>query len=517
MHTDILRNIIAKKLEFPSTYPIPTKRECPITPFLQYPGIICEIKRKSPSKGVISSDLDPVSQAQTYVSSGIRSISVLTEEHYFHGSIADLLAVKRAHPDCAVLQKDFILSQRDVETAYLIGADAILLIASILDPESMEQLIKKAREYGMQTLVEVHTKEEIEAIAPLSPPLIGINARNLNNFTVDPLLPLSLRSLISWNARCVFESGIHSQQGLLLALYGGFDAVLVGESVVKNPELTEVLVKTYRRHREESNETNTAPSVQNEKKLEDFTLKRTPSADEDSLYGKNSCVFNSSFWQTIAKRIANNKEEGLPLVKICGICSREDALRALELGADMLGFILAESKRRVDPAFIASLADLNIIKIGVIELKNPARGTPPRIPQEIRSLLSSNMLDALQLHGDESQETVTSVFPCYKALRIGNKNDILHVDQQATPRVLLDAYSPKARGGTGLRISDELLSSLPSEFPLWLAGGLSPNNVEEIVRKYRPECIDISSGLEISPREKSHEKMKLFFSSLRRC
>ena len=215
---------------------IPKVRQVPITPFPGPTGLICEIKRRSPSKGFIGSIGDPVAQAALYHSHGAGAVSVLTELDYFDGTLEDLMQVKRAHPDLAVLRKDFLLEVDEIDVSYRAGADAVLLIAAILDPETMRAMLAEAARLGLAALVEVHSREEVERIRDAAPALVGINSRDLRTFTVDRSAPFGVAAAIDWACDLVYESGIAHAEDARLARSAGFSAVLVGETAVAHPE-----------------------------------------------------------------------------------------------------------------------------------------------------------------------------------------------------------------------------------------------------------------------------------------
>jgi indole-3-glycerol phosphate synthase/phosphoribosylanthranilate isomerase len=164
---------------------VPRIRVAPLVPFGGDPFLITEIKRRSPSKGWIARDLSAASHAALYRREGSINISVLTEEDHFAGSLDDLMAVKMTVPDAAVLRKDFLLDEEDVEVSYRAGADAVLLIARILSAAELEKLYAKARRLGMEALVEVYDEEDVRKAARVRPSLTGINSRNLARFTTD--------------------------------------------------------------------------------------------------------------------------------------------------------------------------------------------------------------------------------------------------------------------------------------------------------------------------------------------
>jgi indole-3-glycerol phosphate synthase/phosphoribosylanthranilate isomerase len=137
------------------------------------PGLICEIKRRSPSRGGIAPGLDAVTQAGLYAAAGVRFLSVLTEEDHFDGSLADLVAVKERFPGLAVLRKDFLLDEADLEVSARAGADAVLLLAALHDGEALRRLCRRATELGLAALVEVHDLEEVRRAWAALPALTG--------------------------------------------------------------------------------------------------------------------------------------------------------------------------------------------------------------------------------------------------------------------------------------------------------------------------------------------------------
>ena len=187
---------------------VPAERQAPAAPFTAEPLVICEIKKRSPSRGAIDADLDVVAQAGRYAAAGIRHVSVLTEPDHFGGSLDDLIRIKRRFPELAVLRKDFLLDERDVEVSHRAGADAVLLIAGMIDRDRLASMLHAAERLGMAALVEVHDPADVDEVRDLRPSLIGINARDLTTFSTDLAHPLRLRPVIDWPARLVFESGI---------------------------------------------------------------------------------------------------------------------------------------------------------------------------------------------------------------------------------------------------------------------------------------------------------------------
>ncbi len=443
---------------------IPEIRELPLVPFPNNQILICEIKRNSPSKGSIGAIDDPVGQAGLYIDGGADVISILTEKQYFKGSLNDLIIVKKRYPGQAVLRKDFLYSLEDIEISYRSGADAVLLIASILEKNEISRMYKRTKELGMEALVEVHNKEDIEKIAEFMPELVGINSRDLQTFTIDLTLPIKIKQDITWNPRLIFESGIRYTEDANFALSSGFDGILVGESVVKNPDLVSGL--------------------------------------KDTILKKKA----GNFWE----RLYFKKKKG-PLIKICGLTTDEDVKKADELGADILGFILADSPRKADISFIRQLSPTKALKAGVVVLKFPGQ----KLPDAVVQLMAEGKLDVIQFHGNEDPVECSSIiYPYYKAVRINNLKDIEDISRFRSPRVLIDAYSSTSYGGTGKQIDRVLIDEVRKKHVLWLAGGISPENVRKLILEFNPELIDVSSKLEKSPGKKDHQKMEQFFKEL---
>ncbi len=444
---------------------IPHQRKFPVVPCPKNRILICEIKRSSPSKGAIGSINDPEKQAGLYIDGGADIISVLTEENYFHGSLKDLIAVKNRYPLQPVLRKDFLYSVEDVEVSYQAGADLILLIASILEKDTIVQMYKRVKELGMEALVEVHNLEDIRKVSDFSPDLVGINSRDLQTFKVDLTLPLRIKENIDWDPVLIFESGIRYKEDVEFALSSGFNGILVGESVVKDTDLVRDFKNTMNKKR------------------------------------------GGNFWEKLFLK----KQKG-PFIKICGLTLTEDVIKADELGADIVGFILAESPRQAAISFIRNLPPTKALKAGVVVLKYPGE----ILSNSVKLLLDNGKLDVIQFHGNEDPAECASIaYPYYKAVRLKDDEDIIKMDMFRSPRVLIDAYSAVSYGGTGRQISETLIEGVKKKHPLWLAGGLSPDNIRDLIAKFDPELIDLSSKLEESPGIKDHRKMEQLFSAIR--
>ena len=203
-----------------------------------YLSIIAEVKKASPSKGVIREDFQPLEVAKLYDQNGADCISVLTESKYFQGC-NDYLTKIKAAVDIPVLRKDFIIDERQIRESYDIGADAILLIVSILTQAQLLDFQRLARDLGLTCLVEVHSESELKIALECGCSLIGINNRNLKTFETNIQHSLNLKSQIPDEVLCISESGIRSTEDCNLLFNNGFKAVLVGETLMRkeNPGL----------------------------------------------------------------------------------------------------------------------------------------------------------------------------------------------------------------------------------------------------------------------------------------
>lgn len=502
--SDILQTIVEKRradierLGLNFGIDIPEKRRVGHTEFLGNAGAILEVKRASPSKGDIAPDLDPVRLATTYAEAHAQAVSVLTEGNFFKGSLRDLIAAadlmeKRRQQGlhaCAVLRKDFLLYEDEIDIAYRCGADAVLLIARILDDEQLVKMAKRAQSYDMQAFVEVREKDDFRKLQIVTEALgdgaaktivAGVNSRDLATFHTDPLVPASVRSKLP--AKAVFESGILTPADADYARSLGFTGILVGEAVAKNPPLAKDVVSAFENGRENA---------------------------------------KGKFWKKFAERKFGRQDVRRPLVKICGITREEDGMLAAELGADMLGFVFSTTKRLTTENFVRSFAakirsNLSFprrrespLLVGVITDPNSEEGkTAIRLAQE-------GVLDAVQFHGIAPSAADTALAH-YCAARVGEASDFEQVDslrKKGEPRILLDAKAEGIPGGTGKTIPESLLREKAGDLLLWLAGGITPDNVTTICEKFQPELIDVSSGVEDAPGIKNHDKMRALFSCI---
>ncbi|MFP4490261.1 MAG: bifunctional indole-3-glycerol phosphate synthase/phosphoribosylanthranilate isomerase [Spirochaetaceae bacterium] len=493
---------------------VPGARTVPIVPFLQQPALICEVKRSSPSRGTIAGEADPVEQARIYSDYGVPTVSVLTEEDHFGGSLDDLMVIKERFPSLALLRKDFLFDAADVEVSYRAGADAVLCITRMLSDRELEEILAAAGELGIAVLAEAHSEEDIKRLSCFEPSYVGINSRNLADFSVDMLIPPAIAASIDWRAQLVFESGIFYPEHIRHARCAGFDAALVGEAVMRRPEVIPQLLKEYERRSSKKAGGNEAP---------DEPKKPGKKEAPDEPRAIEGGYSSSYFWSRVAVKLHKTSASASspprpsasrPLVKICGLTRREDAEAAAGLGADILGFIFAPSQREGSEKLLHSLSHISTLKVAVLVARRSGELDEARIALVTR-LLQRGYIDAVQLHGDETAEECGEIaFPYYKAVRPKSAEETGKPCR--CPRVLIDAFVPDRYGGTGKRVDPDIIEAARLQGPLWLAGGINPENVVEIIHGFRPELIDISSGVEKCPGEKDPQKLKRLFEEIQR-
>ena len=205
-------------------------------------ALIAEVKKASPSKGVIRADFNPVSIAKTYAEAGAACISVLTDEHFFQGHL-DYLKAIRQEVQIPLLRKDFIIDEYQVFEARAAGADAVLLIAECLTNEQLISLHNRIVELGMTPLVELYDAANVEKVLAANPSLVGVNNRDLNTFEVDLNHSVKVKQLLPSTVTFVSESGIYHRDDVEMLEKSGVDAMLVGESLMRADDIGNAVKK----------------------------------------------------------------------------------------------------------------------------------------------------------------------------------------------------------------------------------------------------------------------------------
>lgn len=522
---DILDEIVERRREdymrfgptFGSVIP-ETRMRAPV-PFLASGGVILEIKRASPSKGDIAPYLDPVKLARQYEAAGARNVSVLTERRFFKGGLEDLVAASAACPNVSFLRKDFILYEDEIEIAWRAGADAVLLIARILDRALLLKMAARVRSFGMTAFIEVRADDDLpklEAAAKAGTVLAGVNARDLATFRLDPLVPAAMRTRLP--CRAVFESGASTGEACRFARRLGFDGILIGEAASRNPEGASSFVESFASARPDW--------------VGHFWREIARRAAARPALSANAVTASaapaSSARASAAPASADRRR---PLVKICGLTNAEDALLAAELGADLLGFVFAPSPRAASSDAVREVSERlaeghpnaasreRPLLVGVIvDPESKEAGIAFRLALE-------GTLDAIQYHGDQGLAGLERIgkeggsygFGRYAAIRVASDGDLDRLRELAVsgePRALIDAKAEGVAGGTGTMVAERLAAEAAKIGALWLAGGLDPQNVRSVIERLGPELIDASSGLESSPGKKDRTLLENFFREI---
>lgn len=480
-----LRGLAARQATVPldelrarvAALPAPRPFREAITPATGGPArLIAEVKRASPSKGLLAERFDPAAQARAYERGGAAAISVLTEPHFFQGSLDHLRAVREA-VDVPVLRKDFILDPYQVYESRAAGADALLLIRALLDDAILAELLALTRSLGMEALVEVHDAAEVRSALAVGAMAIGVNARDLRTFEVNTDLVRDLRPLVPTHHPdlndepivFVAESGIADATGVARARAFGADAILVGEALMR-------------------------------------------AADPEAVARELATALGGSTASLVRSALPE------PIIKLCGLTTIEQAKLAVELGANLVGLVF----------YPASHRNISIQRARAIaEITNGCgqRAVGVFVNEPIDRILATAdeaMLSDIQLSGDESPAYVAELASrtprsIIKALRLRTETNLDQLDAYAMAgaTLLLDTPAPAGvYGGTGQTSDWALAREAARHWPVILSGGLTPGNVTAAIATVRPAGVDVSSGIETN-HVKDPDKMRAFVQAVR--
>ncbi len=398
--------------------------------------IIAELKRASLSAGSIRPGLNPVILAQAYERSGAAALSILTEENYFHGSLEDLSTVRDV-VSLPLLQKDFILDETQIAQAKQKGASFVLLIARFLSASKLRELSRYAEQIEMNAIVEITDLKDLEKVDfPIH--YLGVNSRDLDTLQVDTNKFKTLRSYLP-DVYLIAESGINNLETLQSVIDLGYNAALIGEHFLRC----------------------TDPAVE----LSRFTAV--------SRFGSKTRP---------------------PKVKICGITSERDAMLAIDAGAAALGFIFAESPRKVAPEVLSSFRDRipdSILCVGVFK---------GQTGDSIREVMKEFNLHVAQIY-DEVDPGV----PIWKARIITSVFDFEGAYHDKQTLWDFKAEEPELTYLWNIARKRKIFA---------LAGGLRPGNVSKAVSICNPEWVDVARGVEQSPGIKDETQLRAFMKAI---
>ena len=424
-------------------------------------NFICEVKKASPSKGIIAEHFPYLDIAKEYEVAGAAAISVLTEPDFFKGDKKYLQEIANT-VKIPVLRKDFIIDEYQIYQAKVWGASAILLICACLDVPTLTKFRELADSLGLSSLVEAHDEHEVQMAIDCGARIIGVNNRNLKDFTVDVQNSVRLRNLVQDDVIFVSESGLETPEDIQVLRDNNIGVALMGETFMRSPNKVEKL--TY-------------------------------------LYGPTYYT---------------------PKVKMCGISKVETIPAVVEAKPDYMGLVFAPSKRQVtvDQAkiLVEELHRGYAKKYGsdTEHDKNDTIKTVGVFVNEtvdnLVTIANEANLDAVQLHGDEDETFIQSLkertnVEVWKAIQIRTAADTEKWIDSSADMLLFDAYHKDERGGTGEVFDWSSLDAF--ERPFMLAGGIDSTNVARAIRTVRPYGIDISSGIETNG-VKDDEKITAF-------
>ena len=448
-------------------------------------NFICEVKKASPSKGIIAEHFPYLEIAKEYEVAGAAAISVLTEPDFFKGDKKYLQEIART-VKIPVLRKDFIIDEYQIYQAKVWGASAILLICACLDVPTLTKFRELADSLGLSSLVEAHDEAEVQMAIDCGARIIGVNNRNLKDFTVDVQNSVRLRNLVQDDVIFVSESGLETPEDIQVLRDNNIGVALMGETFMRSPNKVEKLAY---------------------------------------LYGPTYYT---------------------PKIKMCGISKVETIPAIVEAKPDYMGLVFAPSKRQVTveqaKTLVAELHKQYEKACG--EVTVPMNTDTAQDSQDSQEFVQGNSnfekiktvgvfvnetvenllkiaeevkLDVIQLHGDEDETFIQSLKECtnvevWKAVQVRSAADAEKWIDSSADMLLFDAYHKDERGGTGEVFDWSSLDEF--ERPFMLAGGIDSTNVARAIRTVRPYGIDISSGIE-TEGVKDDEKIKAFTNIVR--
>ena len=435
-------------------------------------NFICEVKKASPSKGIIAEHFPYLDIAKEYEVAGAAAISVLTEPDFFKGDKTYLQEIAST-VKIPVLRKDFIIDEYQIYQAKVWGASAILLICACLDVPTLTKFRELADSLGLSSLVEAHDEAEVQMAIDCGARIIGVNNRNLKDFTVDVQNSVRLRNLVEDDVIFVSESGLETPEDIQVLRDNNIGVALMGEILMRSPNKIEKLAY---------------------------------------LYG-------STYYT--------------PKVKMCGISKGETIPAIVDAKPDYMGLVFAPSKRQVTVDQAKTLVE-ELHKQYANRYNRDAEqySNQTLIHQEfiktvgifvnetldnLVTIATEVNLDAVQLHGDEDEAFIQSLkertnVEVWKAVQIRSAADAEAWIDSSADMLLFDAYHKDERGGTGEVFDWSCLDEF--ERPFMLAGGIDSTNVARAIRTVRPYGIDISSGIE-TEGVKDDEKIKAFTNIVR--
>ena len=448
-------------------------------------NFICEVKKASPSKGIIAEHFPYLDIAKEYEVAGAAAISVLTEPDFFKGDKKYLQEIAST-VKIPVLRKDFIIDEYQIYQAKVWGASAILLICACLDVPTLTKFRELADSLGLSSLVEAHDEKEVQMAIDCGARIIGVNNRNLKDFTVDVQNSVRLRHLVEDDVIFVSESGLETPEDIQVLRDNNIGVALMGETFMRSPNKVEKLAYLY-------GPTYYTPKI----KMCGISKVETIPAIVDAKPDYMGLVFAPSKRQVTVEQAKTLVEElHKQYEKACGEVTAPMNTDTAQDSQDSQEFVQGNSNFE------------NIKTVGVFV--NETVENLLKIAEEVK-------LDVIQLHGDEDETFIQSLKECtnvevWKAVQVRSATDAEKWIDSSADMLLFDTYHKDERGGTGEVFDWSSLDEF--ERPFMLAGGMDSTNVARAIRTVRPYGIDISSGIE-TEGVKDDEKIKAFTNIVR--
>ena len=451
-------------------------------------NFICEVKKASPSKGIIAEYFPYLDIAKEYEVAGAAAISVLTEPDFFKGDKKYLQEIAST-VKIPVLRKDFIIDEYQIYQAKVWGASAILLICACLDVPTLTKFRELADSLGLSSLVEAHDEAEVQMAIDCGARIIGVNNRNLKDFTVDVQNSVRLRNLVQDDVIFVSESGLETPEDIQVLRDNNIGVALMGETFMRSPNKVEKLAYLY-------GPTYYTPKI----KMCGISKVDTIPAIVDAKPDYMGLVFAPSKRQVTVEQAKTLVDE----------LHKQYEKTYGEATAPMNTDTAQDSQDSQDnQEFVQGNSNFEKIKtVGVFV--NETVENLLKIAEEVK-------LDVIQLHGDEDESFIQTLkeqsnVEVWKAVQVRSAADAEKWIDSSADMLLFDAYHKDERGGTGEVFDWSSLDAF--ERPFMLAGGMDSTNVARAIRTVRPYGIDISSGIE-TEGVKDNEKIKAFTNIVR--
>ena len=431
-------------------------------------NIIAEIKFASPTNPHLGSREELLERAKKYETAGADAISIITEKHFFKGDITFVSQVK-SEVSIPVLQKDFVIDERQIYQAKAIGSDALLLIARLVDEKTLKHFVDLCFDLGIESVVEINNDEDLEKAIATDTKIIAVNARDLETFQVDISSACRLMKKIPDGFIRLGFSGIKSSDEVQQYKKAGANGILVGTALMNARDI-KGFISLLRAERSNLN-------TQKEIATSSFDNLRTP------------------------------RNDSVVKIKICGIRTLGSAEAAVAAGADFLGFnFVPTSKRKVSVDIAKKI--ISLLRTKKYEPRTKFVGIfQNQSVDEVNKIAKLLDLDFVQLHGEEDEDYMKKIKT--KIIKKYNLHSFTNLNEYSE-YVLLD----REVQGKGEMVDLEKAAGFSKNLKTFFSGGLTPENVADVVKKVQPFAVDVAGGIE-TDGEIDNDKMKRFIKNVK--